>query len=262
MLKQLILMHYSQGQPEVLAGQGIRLVKLLDNEFMADEISPRIVILCSPSPQARKIAEIIAAKFSMSRWVIPVEPISSLIDCGEDSRWEQDILALQDIEAAMEQYSFVLVVTGPLKVEGLSRALGYDVRLKNSECLVYEQEQLLTEKAGPLTLAGRLTVNVPMPYVSATQEKSVFPAWFTHFVQNCMTSRGIRDGALIAAAGFGVLGIAAEVDGRFGLSGATEMKVVAGLEQPSVHITLLRSHPEAQGKISLSSRKAKEKSAL
>jgi hypothetical protein len=262
MLKQLILMPYSQGQSEVLTEQGIRLAKLLGNELMLDEIPPCVVILCSPSPQARKIAEIIAAKFSMHRWQIPVEPKESLDDRGEDSRWELDILAIQDIESAMQQNSVVLVVTGPLKVEGLSRALGYDIRLKNSECLIYEQQQVLTEKAGPLTLAGRLTVNVPMPYVSATQPKSVFPKWFIHFVQNCMTSRGIRDGALIAAAGFGVFGIAAEVDGHFRLSGATEMKVVAGLEQPIVHIALPGSHSAAQGKNSLSGRKGKENSAL
>jgi hypothetical protein len=262
MLKQFILMHYSQGKSEVLTGQGIRLVKLLDNGLMAEEVPPGFVILCSPSTQAKKIAEIISAKFSMSRWQIPVVPKDSLDDRGEDSRWEQDILALQDIEAAMEQNSVVLVVTGPQKVEGISRALGYDIRLKNSEILVYEQQQVLTEKAGPLTLAQRLTVNVPMPYVNATQPKSVFPKWFIQFVQNCMTSRGVRDGALIAAAGFGVFGIAAEVDGRFRLSGATEMKVVAGLEQPIVHIALPGSHPAAQGKNSLPGRKGKEHSAL
>ncbi|MDD2659176.1 MAG: hypothetical protein PHY54_05765 [Methylococcales bacterium] len=262
MLKRLYLMHYYQGQSEALTGQGIRLVKLLENGLMADEIPPRVIILCSPSPQAKKIAEIIAAKFSMSRWLVPVEPEDCLDDGGEESCWEQDILALQDIEAAMEQNSVVLVVTGPQKVEGLSRAVGYDIRLKNSECLVYEQQQVLTEKAGPLTLAGRLTVNVPMPYVNATQPISEFPTGFTHFVQNCMTSRGIRTGALIAAAGLGVLGIAAEVDGRFGLSGATKMKVVAGLEQPIVHIALPGSHPAAQCKNSLSGRKGKEHSAL
>jgi hypothetical protein len=262
MLKQLYLMHYCQGQSEELTGQGIRLVTFLDNGLMADEVPPGLVILCSPSPQAKKIAEIIAAKFSMSRWQIPVEPKENLDDCGEDSRWEQDILAIQDIEAGMEQNSVVLVVTGPQKVEGICRALGYDIRLKNSEIPVYEQQQVLTEKAGPLTLVRRLTVNIPIPYASATQPKSVFPKRVIQSVQNCMTSRGIRAGALMAAAGFGVFGIAAEVDGRFGLSGATEMKVVAGLEQPIVHIALPGIHPAAQGKNSLSDRKGKEHGAL
>jgi hypothetical protein len=48
----------------------------------------------------------------------------------------------------------------------------------------------------------------------------------------------VRIGALVSAAALAALGIIAEVDGRFGLSGITEMKVVAGREQFSVHIPL------------------------
>jgi hypothetical protein len=53
-----------------------------------------------------------------------------------------------------------------------------------------------------------------------------------------MTCRGVRIGILVSAAGFAALGIITEVDGRFVLSGGTEMKVVAGQKQPSVHIPL------------------------
>jgi len=80
--------------------------------------------------------------------------------------------------------------------------------------------------------------NDPTPSVSVAPPKSAFPKRCFHFVQDHMTSRGVRIGALVSAAGLAALGIMAEVDGRFGLSGVTEMKVVAGQEQPSVHITL------------------------
>ena len=243
MLKQLFLMHYSQGQSEVLTEQGIKLVKLLANGPMANEMPPHVIILCSTSPQAKQIAEIIAAKFSMSRRVIPVESIGSLDDYGNDPCSEKDKHALQDIETAMQQNSVVLVVTVPLRVEGISRALGQEVRLENAECLVFERQQGLTEKGGPLTFAGRLTVNDPMPNISAAQPKSLFPKRFFHFIPDHITSRGVRVGALVFAVALAALGMIAEVDGRFGLSGVTEMKVVAGQEQLSVHIPLHRDHP-------------------
>jgi hypothetical protein len=236
MLKQLFLMHH-QDHSEVLIEQSIRQAKLLDDKFVADETFPR-VILCSSTPQAQKMATIIAAKFSFAYWVIPVEITGSLdAYCGTPGR-EKDIQALKDIEAAMQQHSVVLVVTDPLSVEGISRTLGQDVILKNAECLVYERQLSLTGKGGPFTLAGRLMANEPAPSVSVAPSKSAFPKRFFHFVQAHVTSRGMRIGALVSAAGLAALGIIAEVDGRFGLSGVTEMKVVAGLEQPSVHIPL------------------------
>jgi phosphohistidine phosphatase SixA len=238
MLKQLFLMHYSQDHSQTLIQQGIRQATLLANGPLADEIPPRVIILYSPSLEAKTIAEIIAAKFSMSRWVIPVESIDSLDDYGDGPRWEKDNQALQDIDAAMQQNSVVLVVTCPLRVEGISRALGQDVRLKNAECLLYERQQGLTEKGGPLTLAGRLTDDEATASVSVVQPKSAFPTGFFHFVQGHMTCRGLRIGALVSAVGLVALGMTAEVDGRFGLSGVTEMKVVAGQEQPSVRIPL------------------------
>jgi len=48
----------------------------------------------------------------------------------------------------------------------------------------------------------------------------------------------VRVGALVSAAALAALGIIAEVDGRFGLFGITEIKVVAGQEQLAVHIPL------------------------
>jgi hypothetical protein len=87
------------------------------------------------------MAKIIAAKFSMSHWVLPVETIGSLDDYGDGPHEEKDPQALLDIEAAMQQNSFVLVVTGPLRVEGISRILGQEIRLKNTECLVYERSR-------------------------------------------------------------------------------------------------------------------------
>jgi len=237
MLKQLFLMHPTQDHSEALIEQGIRLAKLLDDKFVADETFPHI-ILCSSSPQAQKMAKIIAAKFSLPRWAIPVESTGSLDDYADAPRRKKDNQALQDIEAAMQQNSVVLVVTDPLRVEGISRTLGQDVRLKNAECLVYERQQGLTEKGGPLTLAGRLMDNESTANVNAVLPKSSFPKIFFHFVQDHMTCRGVRVEALVSAAGLVALGIIAEVDGRFGLSGVTEMKVVAGQEQPSVHIPL------------------------
>ena len=47
----------------------------------------------------------------------------------------------------------------------------------------------------------------------------------------------MRIGALVSVA-LAALGIIAEVDGRFGLFGITEIKVVAGQEQFAVHIPL------------------------
>jgi phosphohistidine phosphatase SixA len=237
MLKQLFLMHPIQDHSETLIEQGIRQAKLLDDKFVADETFPH-VILCSSSPQAQKMAEVIATKFSLPRWAIPVETIGSLDDYDDGSSREEDLRALQDIEAAMQQHSVVLVVTSSLRVEGIARTLGQDVRLKKAECLVYERQQGLTEKGGSLTLAGRLMVNNPSPSVSVAPPKSAFPGRFFRFVLDHMTSRGLRIGALVSAAGLAGLGIIAEVDGRFGLSGVTEMKVLAGLEQPSVHIPL------------------------
>jgi broad specificity phosphatase PhoE len=90
MLKQLFLMHPTQDHSETLIQQGIRQAKLLANGPMADEIPPHVIILCSPSPQAKKMAEIIAAKFSLSRRVIPVESTGSLDDYDEGPRREQD----------------------------------------------------------------------------------------------------------------------------------------------------------------------------
>lgn len=231
MLKQLLLMHYSQGESAALTEQGIGLVKFLASSVMADEIPPRVSILCPLSPQARKIAEIISAKFSMSRWVIPVESTGSLDNYGEGSRRELDNQTLQDIETAMQQSSFVIVITDPQRIEGISKALGQDIRLKNAECLVYERQQGLIEKGGPYTLAGRLTVNAPTPNENASLPKSLFPKKFPHFLQTHMTCRNVRIGALVSAVSFASLGAIAEVDGRFGLSGVTEMKVVAGQEQ-------------------------------
>jgi len=114
MLKQLILMHYAQGHSEALTEKSLRQAKILDDKFVADETFPHIV-LCASSPQAQKMAKIIAAKFSMSRWAIPVETTGSLDDYSEGPHEEKDRQALQDIEAAMQQNSFVLVVTGPLR---------------------------------------------------------------------------------------------------------------------------------------------------
>ena len=240
MLKQLFLIHTTQDHSEALIGQSIRQAKLLDDKFVADETFPH-VILCSSSPQAQKMAKIIAAKFSLPHWPIPVETRDSLDAYDDTPGREKDIQALKDIEAVMYQHSVVLVVTDPLRVEGISRTLGQDVRLKNTECLVYERQQSLTGKCGPFTLAGRLMANDPTPSVSEAPPKSAFPKRFFLFVLDHMTSRGLRIGALAFAAGLAALGIIAEVDGRFGLSGVTEMKVVAGLEQPSVHIPLPRA---------------------
>ncbi len=230
-------MHYAQGHSEALTEKSIRQAKILDDKFVADETFPHIV-LCASSPQAQKMAKIIAAKFSMSRWAIPVETTGSLDDYSDGSHEEKDRQALQDIETAMQQHSVVLVVTGSLRVEGISRILGQDIRLKNTECLVYERQQGLTEKGGPLTLAGRLMVNDPTPNTSVMLSKSAFPKRLLHFVLDHITCRGVRIGALVSAAALAALGIIAEVDGRFGLSGITEIKVVAGQEQLSVHIPL------------------------
>lgn len=236
MLKQLFFIHYSQDYCESLTEQGLRQAQLLADGPMADAISPDVIILCSPSQQAKKIAEIISAKFSMSRWVIPVETKNSLDDYGDNPHKEKDNQAIQDIEAAMQQNSVVLVVTDPLRVEGISSALGQDVRLKKAECLVYERQQSLTEKGVPFTFAGELTVNDPISKVSAAKPKSVSPKRFFHLIQYRITSRDVRTGAFVSAVVLAALGIIAEVDGRFGLSGVTEMKVVAGQEQLSVHI--------------------------
>ena len=186
MLKRLILMHYSQGQSGVLTEQGISLVKLLAKSLMADEVPPHVIILCSSSPQAKKIAEIIAAKFSMSRWVIPVETSVSLDDYGDGLLKELDNQAIQVIEAAMQQNSAVLVVTNPLRVEGISRALGHDVRLKNAECLVYERQQGLIEKGGLLTLAGTLMVSNPTPNPYLTHRINI------HLKTTCCVIKNFR----------------------------------------------------------------------
>ena len=230
-------MHYAQGHSEALTEKSIRQAKILDDKFVADETFPHIV-LCASSPQAQKMAKIIAAKFSMSRWAIPVEITGSLDDYSDGLHEEKDRQTLQDIEATMQQHSVVLVVAGLLRVEGISRILGQDIRLKNTECLVYERQQGLTEKGGPLTLAGRLMVNEPAPNVSVVLQKSAFPKRLLHFVQDHITCRGVRIGALVSAAALAALGIIAEVDGRFGLFGITEIKVVAGQEQFAVHIPL------------------------
>ena len=237
MLKQLFLIQFAQGHSEALTEKSIRQAKILDDKFVADETFPHIV-LCPSSPQAQKMAKIIAAKFSMSHWVLPVETNGSLDDYGEDPHEEKDRQALQDIEAAMQQNSFVIVVTDPLRVEGISRILGQDIRLKNTECLVYERQQGLTEKGGPFTLAGRLMVNEPAPNESVVLPKDSFSKRLLHFVQDHVTCRGVRVGALVSAAALAALGIIAEVDGRFGLFGITEIKVVAGQEQLAVHIPL------------------------
>lgn len=239
MLKQLFLMPYSQGQFKALSEQGTKLVKFLTDELMADEIPPHITILCSSSPQAKKIAEIIAANFSISRWAIPIESTGGFDDYGYNSPSELDNQALKEIEAAMLQNSVVLVVTDPLRIEGISKALGQNIKLKNAECLIFERQQLLTEKSGSLTLTGRLAVNDPIPSSRAAQLKKVIPP---HFFQNDMTSRNLRTAALVSAASFAALGITAEVDGHFGLSGITDMEVVAGQKQPSVHIPLPWDH--------------------
>ena len=239
MLKQLFLMHPIQDHSETLIEQGIRQAKLLDDKFVADETFPH-VILCSSSPQAQQMAKIIAAKFSLPHWPIPIETRDSLDDYDGTPEREKDIHALKDIEAVIYQHSVVLVITDPLRIEGISRTLGQEVRLKNTECLVYERQQSLTGKCGPFTLAGRLIANDPTPNVSEATTKSAFPKRFLLFVLNHITPRGLRIGALVSAAGLAALGIIAEVDGRFGLLGVTEMKVVAGLEQPSVYIPLPR----------------------
>ena len=96
MLKQLILMHHAQGHSEALTKKSIRQAKILDDKFVADETFPHIV-LCASSPQVQKVAKIIAAKFSMSRWVIPVETTGSLDDYSDGPHEEKDRQALQDI---------------------------------------------------------------------------------------------------------------------------------------------------------------------
>jgi len=228
---------HTQDHPEALIEQSLQQAKLLDDKFVADETFPHI-ILCSSSPQAQKMAKIIAAKFSLPHWPIPVETINSLDDYDDAPDREKDFQSIQDIQAVMNQHSVVLVITGPLRVEGISSALGQEVRLKNSECLVYERQQSLTGKGGPLTLAGRLMANAPTHDVSSAPPKSAFPKRCFYFVLDHINPRSVRIGALVSAAGLAALGIIAEVDGRFGLTGATEMKVVAGLEQPSVYIPL------------------------
>jgi len=238
MMKRLFLMHYAQGNSEALTGQGLLQVKLLADGPLADEIPPHVIILCASSPQAKLIADIIAAKFSMSRWGIPIETTGSLDDYGDNPRNEKDRQALENIEAAMLRHSIVLVITGPLRVEGISTILGQGVSPKNATCLVYERQQILTEKSGPLTFAGVLTVNDPTVSVSVALPKSASPKRSFHFFQDHITCRGVRIGALVSAAALAAIGIIAEVDGRFGLSGVTEMKVVAGQEQFSAHIPL------------------------
>jgi hypothetical protein len=236
MLKQLFLMH-TQDHPEALIEQSLQQAKLLDDKFVADETFPHI-ILCSSSPQTQKMAKIIAAKFSLPHWPIPVETIGSLDDYDDAPAREKDFQSIQDIQAVMYQHSVVLVITSPLRVDGISRALGQDVRLKIAECLVYEPQQSLTGKGGPLTLAGRLMANAQTHSISSAPPKSASPKRCFYFVLDHINPRSVRIGALVSAAGLAALGIIAEVDGRFGLTGATEMKVVAGLEQPSVHIPL------------------------
>ena len=238
MMKRLFLMHYAQGNFEALTGQGLLQVKLLADGPLADEIPPHVIILCASSPQAKLIADIIAAKFSMSRWGIPIETTGSLDDYGDNPRNEKDRQALENIEAAMLRHSIVLVITGPLRVEGISTILGQGVSPKNATCLVYERQQILTEKSGPLTFAGVLTVNDPTVSVSVALPKSASPKRSFHFFQDHITCRDVRIGALVFAAALAAIGIIAEVDGRFGLSGVTEMKVVAGQEQFSAHIPL------------------------
>jgi len=253
---------HTQDHPEALFEQSIQQARLLDDKFVVDETFPHI-ILCSSSPQAQKMANIIAAKFSLPHWPIPVEITGSLDAYYDTLGREKDIQAIKDIEAAMQQHSIVLVVTDPLRVEGISRALGQDVILKNAECLVYERQLSLTGKGGPFTLAGRLMTNEPAPRVSVDPPKTAFPKRFFHFVQAHLTSRGLRIGALVSAAGLAALGIIAEVDARFGLSGATEMKVVAGLEQPSVHIPLLWvPTPHRPVKLAHQARREKKKGVI
>ena len=134
MLKQLFLMHPTQDHSEALIEQSIRQAKLLDDKFAADETFLH-VILCSPSPQAQKMAKIIAAKFSLRHWPIPVETIASLDGYDGAPDREKDIRALQDIDCAMQQHSVVLAVTDPLRVEGISRTLDQYVRLKNADTI-------------------------------------------------------------------------------------------------------------------------------
>ena len=238
MVKQLFLMHYAQGNAQALTEQGLLRVKLLTDGPLAEEIPPHVIILCAPTPEAKLIADIIAAKFSMSCWGIPVETTGSLDDYGDNPRNGMDKQAIEKIEAAMLRHSVVIVITSPLRVEVVSKTLGQGVSLKNAECLVYERQQVLTEKAGPLTFAGILTVNDPTPGVSVALPKSASPKRTFHFFQDHITCRGVRIGALVSAAALAAIGIIAEVDGRFGLSGLTEMKVVAGQEQFSVPIPL------------------------
>jgi len=70
-----------------------------------------------------------------------------------------------------------------------------------------------------------------------------------HFVQDHITCRGVRIGALVSAAALAALGIIAEVDGRFGLSGITEMKVVAGQEQfLCISLCIVCSYPKITNK--------------
>jgi len=238
MVKQLFLMHYAQGNAEALTEQGLLQVKLLADGPLAEEIPPHVIILCAPSAQAKLVADIIAAKFSMSGWGIPVETTGSLDDYGDNPRNEMDKQAIEKIEVAMWRHSVVLVITGSLRVEGISRILGQGVSLKNAECLVYERQQVLTEKGGPLTFSGILTVNDRTPGVSVAPPKRAYLKRTFHFFQDHTTCRGVRIAALAAAVALAAIGIIAEVDGRFGLSGLTEMKVVAGQEQFSVPIHL------------------------
>jgi hypothetical protein len=235
MLKQLFLMHPQD--LNALIEQSIQQAKLLDDKFVADETFPGVV-LCSSSPNAQKMAHIIASKFSLRNWAIPVEIISSLDDYDDNPREEKDIQVIKDLDAAMLQHSVVLVVTSPRRVIGISKVLGQDIRLANSECLIYERQQSLTGKASPLTLVDRIKAIERFPGFCKPQPTRSFPKKFLYFVHDHITSRGLRIGALVSSAGLAGLGIITEVDGRFGLSGITEMKVVAGLAQPSVHIPL------------------------
>jgi len=238
MVKQLFLMHYAQGNAQALTEQGLLRVKLLADGPLAEEIPPHVIILCAPAPEAKLIADIIAAKFSMSGWGIPVETTGSLDDYGDNPRNEMDKQAIEKIEVVMWRHSVVLVITGLLRVEGISRILGQGVSLKNAECLIYERQQVFNEKGGPLTFSGVLTVNDPTPNVSVALPKHAYFKRSFRFFQDHITCRGVRIGALAAAAALAAIGILAEVDGRFGLSGLTEMKVVAGQEQFSVPIHL------------------------
>jgi len=124
---------HTQDHPEALIEQSLQQAKLLDDKFVADETFPHI-ILCSSTPQAQKMANIIAAKFSLPHWPIPVKTIGSLDDYDDAPDREKDFQSIQDIQAVMNQHSVVLVITGPLRVEGISSALGQEVRLKNESC--------------------------------------------------------------------------------------------------------------------------------